>query len=87
MRALGTGGDAAGFDHVPEQTEIGQVEAHHGSKTAGSIPLTGRAPSFEFDEGKLREILIVRQVPAGHIRRRRSPNPGRRRIAARCDIG
>ncbi len=60
MRALGAGGDAAGLDHVAKQAEIGQVETH------------GRAPgagwSFEIDEGKLREIPIVRQVPERHIR-------------------
>jgi hypothetical protein len=33
MRALGAARDAAGLDHVPEQAEIGQIEAH-GSRTA-----------------------------------------------------
>jgi hypothetical protein len=30
--------------------------------------LWATAGSFEFDEGKLREIPIVRQVPGDHIR-------------------
>jgi len=36
-----------------------------------------RPVAFEFDEGKLREIPIVRQVPAHHIRHWRKPAPPR----------
>jgi hypothetical protein len=58
--------DAPRLDHVAKQAEIGQVEAH-GALQSG---LACRNPvAFEFDEGKLREIPIVRQVPAHHIRR------------------
>ena len=41
MRALGAVGNAAGFDDVAKQTEIGEVEPH--------IPI----PSFVFDEARL----------------------------------
>jgi hypothetical protein len=48
-------------------------------------------PSFEFDEGKLREIPIVRQVLQHHIRRRRKHERFASRaeqcVATPCDIG
>jgi len=57
--------DAPRLDHVAKQAEIGQVEAHSALQSG----LACRNPvAFEFDEGKLREIPIVRQVPAHHIR-------------------
>jgi succinate dehydrogenase / fumarate reductase cytochrome b subunit len=47
-------------------------------------------PSFEFDEGKLREIPIVRQVLQHHIRDKRKHKAAviraEQRIATRCDI-
>ena len=52
MRAFGAVRDAAGFDHVAKQAEIGEVEAH------GRLRFAGRF-AFEFDEGKLREKPIV----------------------------
>jgi hypothetical protein len=64
MRALGTAGDAARFHHVAEQAEIGQIETHG---SALSLAAAGRH-AFEFDEGKLRQIPIVRQVLRHHIR-------------------
>jgi hypothetical protein len=60
MRALGTAGDAPGLDHVAKQAQIGEIEAHGLAERA--------LGSFEFGEGKLREIPIVRQVPEDHIR-------------------
>jgi hypothetical protein len=62
MRPRGAARDAPRLDHVAKQAEIGQVEAHQ-SDLALSHPV-----AFELDEGKLREIPIVRQVPAHHIR-------------------
>jgi hypothetical protein len=46
--------------------------------------------AFEFDEGKLREIPIVRQVFRHHIRRGRTSRGAAarvHRIAAQCNIG
>jgi hypothetical protein len=45
--------DAAGFDDMPEQAEIGEIEAQ--------CPFPRKMPSFEFDEGRLREFEIVLQ--------------------------
>ena len=49
--ALGAVGDAAGVDDVAEQAQVGEIEAH-GPACA----------TFEFDEGRLRQILIVNQL-------------------------
>jgi hypothetical protein len=63
MRALGAAGDAAGFDDVTEEAQIGEVEADHPAKPS----VKGKC-SFEFGEGSLRQIPIVSQVLARHIR-------------------
>jgi hypothetical protein len=72
---------------MAEQAEIGQIETHG---SALSLAAAGRH-AFEFDEGKLRQIPIVRQVLRHHIRERRKDvtvaiDVGRP-IAASCNIG
>ena len=47
-------GDAAGLDHVAEQAEIGEIEAH------------GAEPSY-YDEGSLRKKLIVSRYLSAHV--------------------
>jgi hypothetical protein len=42
MRALGSVGDAARLDHVAEQAQVGEIEAHYGL-------------SFVSHEGRLRQ--------------------------------
>jgi hypothetical protein len=55
MGALGAPGDAAGLDHVPEQAQIDEVETYPAD----------RCGSFVLDEGRLREIPLVKQfLPA-----------------------
>jgi hypothetical protein len=56
--ALGAMRDASRLDDMAKQTEIGEIKAHAGA--------------FEFDEGILREKLIVRHINSSHIRGARS---------------
>jgi hypothetical protein len=63
MRALRPVRNAAGLDNMAEEIEVGEIEVH---------ARTLAAEAFVYGEGRVHEILIVRQFIARHIRLRRS---------------